>query len=320
MIDFEAIFHKYNIPTAQSGRHKRAGFSNVTCPFCIGNPGMHLGFNNENSSCVCFRCSGKNVVTALSAVLKVDKNKAKELITQHSIGFIKASYTGFKSEVDVCDVSKLNLRDMVKFHRLYLEKRGYDVDRLIHFFGLKSTGFETDPFYLQNKIFIPYYLNHELITFSTRDISVDTKQSGMRSKYLTNKKSQGLLPPNYFIYNFDNIRNRKNLRTLFFEGAADTWKFPTVSGGLSGVKFPPSQVKFIVDNFDYPVFLLDPDSAGEEASQKAFDQIEVLTGRAPEIYELDGTLKNPDGSHKDPGDLSYKEADELLKQLDIIQI
>ena len=139
----------------------------------------------------------------------------------------------------------------------------------------------------------------------------------MRSKYITCKKTEGLLPPNYFVYNFDNIKNRKNKRTLFFEGPADTWKMPLVSGGLSGIKFPPAQINFIIENFNYPVFILDPDDAGSEAAQKAFDQIEVLTGKAPEVYEFDGSLKNKDGSDKDPGDLTYSEVDELLKMLDI---
>lgn len=320
MIDFEEIFHKYNIPTAQSGRHKRTGYSNVTCPYCTGNPGYHLGFCENTGSSVCFRCGGKYTPKSLAAVLRIDSDKARELLAQYQTGFLKQSFRGFSSEVDIVDIKKLEVRDMAKFHREYLEKRQYKVDRLIHFFDLKSTCFQIKDkqyFYYQNKIFIPFYLNNELMTYSTRDISVDTKQSGMRSKYLTCKKSDCLLPPNFFVYNYDNIKHRKNKRTLFFEGAADTWKFPTCSGGLSGVKFPPAQIKFIVDNFNYPVFLLDPDDAGDQGAQKAFDEIEVLTGNAPEVYELDCSLRNSDNSCKDPGDFTYKEADELLKILDI---
>ena len=316
-VDFETIFQKYNIPTAQSGRHKRQGYSNVVCPFCTGSDGMHRGFCQETGHSTCYRCGFSPTPKALSAVLRIDFDKAQQLINQHTTGFIKSSYQGFCSEVNVCDTKSLNIRDMVKFHRLYLEKRGFNVDRLIHFFNLKSTGTETNPFYYKNKIFIPFYLNNELVTYSTRDISVDTKQSGMRSKYITCKKQQSVLPPNYFIYNFDNIRHRKNKRTLFFEGCADVWKFPTCAGALSGVKFPPAQVKFIVDNFNFPVFLLDCDDAGDKGAQKAFDEIEVLTGRTPEVYELDGSLKNSDGSLKDPGDFTYSEVEDLLKQLDI---
>jgi len=317
-VDFETIFNKYNIQTAQSGKHKRTGYSNVVCPYCHGNAGNHLGFCHETGGCICFRCGGgKYSPKALSLVLKIDINKAKQLIQGHTTGFLKLSFEGFKSEVDTVDSKKLNLRPLIKFHREYLENRGFNVDRLIHFFDLQSTGYETDPFYFKNKIFVPYYLNNELITYTTRDVSVDTKQSGMRAKYITCKKSEGLLPPNHFIYNYDNIKHRKKIRTLFFEGPMDCFRFPTCSGGLSGVKFPPAQVKFIIDNFDYPVFLLDPDEAGDIASQKAFDEIEVLTGRAPEVYELDGSLKNPDGSLKDAGDMTYEESGNLLKMLDI---
>lgn len=316
-VDFEAIFNKYNIPTAQSGRHKRHGYSNVTCCYCHGNTGNHLGFCHETGTCVCFRCSSKYAPKALADVLKIDIDKAKQLISDHTTGFLKLSFEGFKSEVDTVDIKKLNLRPLIKFHREYLENRGFNVNRLIHFFDLKSTGYETDPFYFKNKIFVPYYLNRELITYTTRDVSVDTKQSGMRAKYVTCKKTEGLLPPNHFVYNYDNIKHRKKMRTLFFEGPMDTFKFPMCSGALSGIKFTSSQVKFIVDNFDHPVFLLDQDEAGDIASQKAFDEIEILTGNPPEIYELDGSLKNPDGSVKDPGDMTYEEADELLKILDI---
>lgn len=317
MIDFDTIFAKYNIPVAQSGRHKRTGYSNVVCPYCTGNAGFHIGFSHESGSAVCFRCGGKNGLKALSDVLRVDIQTAKSLLKQHSVGFIKKSFSGFEAQVEEVDISKLNITGLLKFHRKYLEGRNFNVERLIHFFDLKSTGLETEPFYYKNKIFIPYYLNNRLMTFSTRDISVDTKQTGMRSKYVTCKKSEGLLPPNYMVYNFDNIRSRKNKRTLFFEGPGDTWRFPTSSGGLSGIKFPPAQVKMIIDNFNYPVFLLDPDSAGDEAAQNAFDQIEVLTGNTPEVYELDCSLKNKDSSCKDPGDFTYEEADNLLKALEI---
>ena len=78
-----------------------------------------------------------------------------------------------------------------------------------------------------------------------------------------------------------------------------------------------SAFEIVVDNFDYPVFILDPDSAGDQAAQKAFDNIEVLTGNTPEVYFLDGTLKNQDGSVKDPGNMTYQEADNLIKQLEI---
>lgn len=317
MVDFEKIFALYNISIAQSGRHKRTGYSNVVCPYCTGNSGYHLGFNQIQGSAVCFRCSGKNRFKALADVLQITLEEATKVYNEHSTHYIPSSYQGFQASVDEINVQDLNLKDLLLFHRYYLEDRHFNVDRLIHFFDLKSTGHKTDPFYLQNKIFIPYYLNGRLMTYSTRDISVDTNQSGMRSKYITCRKAESLLPPNYMIYNFDNIKNRKNLRTLFFEGSPDTWRFPTCSGGLSGIKFPPAQVKMIIDNFNYPVFLLDPDSAGDNASQKAFDEIEILSGRTPEVYELDCSLKNENGSCKDPGDFNYDEADELLNVLEI---
>ena len=146
-IDFDAIFHKYNIQPAQSGRHKRQGYSNVPCCYCHGNQGAHLGFSMETGNCVCFRCGGgKYTPKALSLVLKIDIQKAKQLIHDHTTGFIKASYQGFNAEVDTVDIKPLNVRNMITSHRKYLYERGYNVDRLIHFFGLKSTGQKTTHF------------------------------------------------------------------------------------------------------------------------------------------------------------------------------
>ena len=318
-IDFEAMFQKYNIPIAQSGRHKRSNFCNTVCPFCTGNDGFHLGFNIDSGSAVCFRCKGKNVYTAVAAVLKVPTSKASEIIKKYSTGFIQHSFDGFKPEVDVVNIEDMNLRPLVKYHRKYLEDRGFNVDRLIHFFDLQSTGYKTKPFYHNNKIFMPYYLNNKLVTYTLRDIDVDTKQSRNRAKYVTCRKKDGLLPPNYFIYNFDNIRHRKNMRTIFTEGPADCFKFQTCAGGLSGISFPPAQIKFIINNFNYPVFILDQDEAGQIGSQIAFDHIEILTGEAPEVYTLDDSLKNSDGSPKDLGDMTDDECDDLLKQLNIVR-
>jgi len=315
--DFQTIFHKYNISVSSSGRHHRQGFSNVVCPFCTGSDGFHLGFNSEGSYAVCFRCKSKNVYKALAAVLKVSSSKASQIIKQHTTGFVPHSFEGFKPEVDKVNIEDMHLRPLIKSHREYLEQRGFNIDRLVHFFNIQSTGNKTEPFFHRNKIFIPYILNGELITYSLRDPEVDTKQSENRAKYITCKKKDGLLPPNYFIYNFDNIRNRKKKRTLFFEGPFDCARFPTASGALSGISFPPSQLKFIIDNFDYPVFILDQDEAGQTASQVAFDHIEVLTGKSPEVYTINDSLMNPDGSPKDLADMTYQEADNLIKQLEI---
>ena len=61
-MDIERIYRDYNIPHATEGhKHCREGWVNTACPFCSGNEGLHLGYNNADDYYFCWRC---NSITA----------------------------------------------------------------------------------------------------------------------------------------------------------------------------------------------------------------------------------------------------------------
>ena len=54
------LFEDYKIPYFTEGyKYCRPGWVNIDCPFCIGSPGPHLGYNLSGNYFNCWRCGGK---------------------------------------------------------------------------------------------------------------------------------------------------------------------------------------------------------------------------------------------------------------------
>lgn len=292
---------------AESGRHKRTGYSNVTCPFCTGHAGYHRGFNHKTGGTVCFRCpSSQPTQKTLSLILGVSYQKVKEILSKYTTGFIETDYIQF-SGVEEVDIQDLNLKSLSNSHWNYLDDRGYDVHELENLFHLKSTGYKTEPFWQKDKIYIPYYFGHELVFYTCRDINVTTKQEGGKAKYTAIKQEDCKLIDKHILYNFDRVKHRDSI--LAFEGPADVWRFPHCSIGLSGVKFLPSQCNLLAKNFKRVIFILDPDAVGSAAAEKCFNEM-ICMGNEVECYEITDL-------EKDPGNMTYTEANKIIKELNL---
>ena len=69
-MDIIRLYRDYGIDhKAEGHKHTRPGWVNTECPFCTGNPGMHLGWNLKEEYFFCWRCGWHAPITTLSELL-----------------------------------------------------------------------------------------------------------------------------------------------------------------------------------------------------------------------------------------------------------
>ena len=78
------LYQDYSIDHATEGHHHCSpGWVHTACPFCTGNPGLHLGYNLNEDYFVCWRCSWHPVSKTIAKLLNINEKAAKTLIKQY---------------------------------------------------------------------------------------------------------------------------------------------------------------------------------------------------------------------------------------------
>jgi len=272
------LFDDYHIPYQTAGhKHCRPGWVNTACPFCTGNPGLHLGYNEEKNHGNCWRCGYHKTEDILIALLHVSQREARSLIRQyggHSFSRpvpIKPRTKSFKFPS--------NCGQMKKPHRHYLLQRKFDPEQIEHDWNLMGTG----PISLldgkdyKHRIIIPIKWDGKIISFQGRDITGRTK---LRYK---------ACPQN---------------RELCVEGVTDVWRLGFSSFATFGISFTPSQIRNITRHFKRIIILFDDDPQAQEQANKLMGELRL---RGVETWK-----ENIVG---DPANLNQEDANSLVKEL-----
>src|SRR5512135_2877987 len=83
-MDLIRLYKDYHVPHQTEGhKHCRPGWVNTPCPFCVGNPGLHLGATLDGGHFYCWRCGWKPVFKALSRLLNVDESRVREIVRDY---------------------------------------------------------------------------------------------------------------------------------------------------------------------------------------------------------------------------------------------
>jgi len=294
MFHFEKFSRDVGLPTAPiEDKHAREGWINVPCPFCTGNPGYHLGWNQGFGYFRCWRCGKHDVVTAISKLCGVSTSKARQYVAQYQTkeGRKFRTLQKQKNRAEVCQLPEACGKIEGKALK-YLLGRGFD-EYDIELWGLKQTHPAT-PF--RHRIFIPYHFDGQLVTWQCRDYSGKTNL-----KYLACEKEKAVLDVKETLYGIDQARNYDNVIVL--EGVTDVWNVGPGSVATSGTSWVMEQALLLLDWKKQFIFF-DPNE--EEAAKNAERLSITLNGLGgdSEVIQLDGF----DG---DPGDLPQSLVAEL---------
>jgi len=299
-MDIIQLYKDYGIDYKTEGhKHCRPGWVNIECPFCTGNPGYHLGTPITGGPFHCYRCGKKYPSQVIVKLLNVSEFEAKKLLIE---------YIG-TSVIKKAPEATINLKpfkypsnttELTKKHKIYLEKRKFDPDKLIAEWSLLGTGIYSvlDEADYRNRIIAPIEWNNQTVSFQGRDITNNSTE-----KYKACPKSREIIHHQHILYGKQECWNDRI--GIGVEGITDVWRFGYKSFGVYGIEYTNYQVKEICRHFDRIAICFD---GGEiQAKQKADELVAELRFRGKEAFRVDII--------GDPGSMDQSEADYLVKQL-----
>lgn len=296
-MDFIKFCEDFRIKTASFGhKHQRAGWINISCPFCSGDPGFHLGWNNKQQYFSCYRCGWNPIEKVISALS--GRKDIKSLLVKYKgkIPLEEKTTIVRPEEVKLPDGTSL----MTSRHKQYLSKRLSNPDYLETFWGLKGTG-HTGSY--RFRIIAPIYFQGQLVSYQGRDIT-DKQQA----KYKAASEEEEIISHKHILYGWDKIPAEVK-SCLVVEGVTGVWRFGVGALGIFGVEYTASQVRLLAERFEKIYLLLDADEAGERATNKLLNDLSVM-GR--EVIALGFTEK---GKRLDSGSIPQNIADKMIEKI-----
>ena len=273
------------IPHIDRGPNVKRGELNIRCPFCgSADPSYHMGLNLDTGFWACWRNKshrGKSPLRLIMAIMKVPYWHAREIAGLSQDFIDPEGFTAVAARIlgrdGLSSHEPLPPRRYLKYppefdallgrsawrHLRYLERdRGFGswAGDLAGRYELQmaSTGDWRD------RIILPYFIDHELVTWSARAIG----KSAIRYKDLSIDDS--VVPPKQTLYNHDAII-KGGLALVVVEGPMDTLKIDMFGKeigvravGLSTNSMTDEQLYIISDaekQFRRILFMLDNASA-----------------------------------------------------------
>lgn len=286
------------ITEEDSHKHARPNWVNCACPFCIGNPGYHLGWDLIQNKYFCWRCGGSNKFPDLviSKVLNISQYKAKELIQQYGGSAVakKRKKDLTKKEFQLPSLSK----PLTVSHIKYLKGRGFDAEKLVKDWKILGTSQYSviDKIDYSRRIVIPFYWDNEIVSFDTRDITNRHKY-----KYRACPKEREIIEHKAILYGRQEYWGTTG---ICVEGPTDVWRMGFHSFAVSGIEYKPKQIRQMANHFKRIAVVFDDDP---QAVQQARKLVSDLKFRGVDAFRVD--------IEGDPGGMSQKEADYLVKQI-----
>lgn len=294
-MDIWRVYADKGIQTAPPGHHHyRDGWVSIECPFCVGNPGYHLGWNVEKEFFTCWRCGHHSKPEVFRKLFGIDwKILLQRYITRKTTSVeakIKPRISGFKLPPHL---------DFIPLpHRNYLRSRGFDPKQLEQDWGILATGNKA-PFAgvdYRGRILVPIVWQGHPVSFLGRDI---TAHHPMR--YLVCPESRELLNIKSTLYGKSEYWGDFG---ICVEGVTDVWRMGFESFAVYGIKYTPEQRILIVKNFKRVPVLFDDDPQAIKQAKKLVSEL-----RFHGLESFYTTIKG------DPASLSDSDAKILIKEL-----
>lgn len=293
-MNFRQFCEDYKIQMAHPGQqHYRAGWVNVSCPFCTGHFGYHLGYKINTGQVNCFRCSNANwLPKVIAGLANCTIPVAFEIISDYG-GLpreIPQQKRRWREDVD-CELP-YGLIPVNDVGKAYLAGRGFDADRIIELYGLKQTG---PVGALRHRLFIPIYYRNHIVSYTCRGII------GQKIRYLTCAAKNETVPSKEILYGLDMCRGSK--RIVVVEGCVDVWKLGAGSVATFGTKFTKKQMQ-LLQKFKQIILVSDNDMAGQNAWEKLQHNLGHQKTKVITLKEAN-----------DAGELKQQDADYFMKTL-----
>lgn len=294
------LLRDYSVPCQTEGhKHCRPGWVNMPCPFCVGNPGLHMGIQLDGKVATCWRCGWHPVSKTLAALTGVSETEIKKVMKEY--GGRPAGKKAAEPKVKIrAKAHKLptDTGPIKKQHKLYLRKRKFNPKKIQAIWNILGTGpiAKLDDTKYNHRILAPIFWDGEQVSFQTRDIT-----ERHPAKYMACPEDRELIKHKHILYG---KQEKWGDVGICVEGITDVWRLGTNSFATFGIKFTHKQVRQIANHFKRVLILFDDDPQAQEQAKKLQSE---LAFRGVEAVNIE--LEN------DPGSLSSAAAKDLVKKI-----
>lgn len=295
------LYQDYHVSYVTEGdKHCRPGWVNVECPFCTGNPGVHLGYHLELNYFHCWRCGGKFPEQALVKLLHVNHNQVLLIIKEYG-GISKKPKTDKEAKVGLKPFKypsgELELKPA---HKKYLEGRGFDPDYLEHTWGLTGTGplAFLDGTKYARRILAPIEWDENVVSFQTRNLKDGPDN---KYKYLACPQARERIEHQTILYGHP---LKWKSRGICIEGITDVWRLGELSFGTFGTSVKNEQIRWMSKLFQEIAIVFDPEPTAQEIAKQLVSELEF---RGVKAWRVD--------IDTDPGAMSPDDARHLVKTI-----
>jgi DNA primase len=306
MFDIHKFIMDYNISISPtSSKHYRHGWVNIACPFCYGNEGFHLGYNEDEGYWNCHRCSYKSMPMVIKKVCNVSFNEALSIIRKYGgrPSKFKQNEEDFitNTTIDVPFMKYLPDRisdSKIRKVREYLEKRKFNFVQLHNEWDIYPSHPLGD---YKDRIIAPIKYQEKIVSYQGRAIT------NIEPRYKACPKKEEIIHHKDLLYGYDEAKMVGN-QIVVCEGITDVWRLGYGAVCTFGIEISLAQVRKMTE-FNRIIVLLDNDP---QAKKKA----EFLTSTLLNLGKDCSMIQLTDCSKSyDPADLSQKEADSLMEML-----
>jgi len=294
-MDIIRLYRDYGIPIApEEHQHSRPGWVNTECPFCTGNPGYHLGWNEDNEYFFCYRCGYHPPTRTVSTLLKIPYASAETLLRVYHINRTLKQIVTQPKKSFLLPYGTSKFR---KQHFTYLDQRGFDARKIEGLWKLQATGpIGTLDGDYRFRIIIPFFWNNEMVSFDSRDVT--NKQT---SRYKACPKTRELIPRKSILYG---LQEHWTDTGICVEGPTDVWRLGVNSFAVSGIEYTHEQVRVMAQTFKRVAVIFDDEIQAQKQAKKLVADLKFRGVNAWNV-KITG----------DPGSMKQNKADELVKSI-----
>lgn len=285
------LLSEYNVSYREHGSHHHTsqGRLQVDCPQCSKDSGrFRLGLNVRGLFATCWTCGYLQFIPTLSEILGISPDALRYVLK--TLDYDRKP----EDTLPVRGTLKLpkGTGPLLKPHKEYLKRRGFNPDKLEQFWGLKGIGVAPHNSW---RILIPIHYKGEVVSWTTRSIS----DNGTR--YIKAQPHEERIAATSLLFGEDHVRHS----IIVTEGSFDVMKIGPGAVALMGLLTSASQIQRIAK---YPrrMVCLDNEPAAQKRAVKLCNTLSAFPGNTWNIA-LDS---------KDAAESSKKEIKELRKFLE----
>jgi hypothetical protein len=296
-MDIIRLYNDFSVDYKTEGhKHTRQGWVNTECPFCVGNPGYHLGWNIQEEYFMCWRCGWHPPISTISTLLKVSTNQVPDLLVLYGVN--RTIITQKKKDKKEFSLPS-NITGLGEIHKRYLKQRHFSPEVIEKKWKITGTGpvSKLDKIFYKYRILIPFVWNGQVVSFDSRDVTNKQMQ-----KYMACPEEREIINHKHILYGNQEMWEK---RGICVEGPTDVWRLGERAFATSGIRYTQEQVRVIANSFKEVAVVFDGEFQAQVQASKLVSELK--------FRGVDAWIESLKGG--DPGSLVQRDANSLVKYI-----